>query len=247
MENWESYFCTVNDSTASIRFDLALRDAVPLLSRPWLLWVRVFFQSPRPDGLSDASEAPTLFKIEDALCQRIGEGCRATLCGVITTEGRREFYFYGEIHDGFREAVSTAVSAFPGYKYDSGEQNDPRWKQYLDVLYPSLKSLEQIKNIDLLDLLVREGDILTQPRTVQHWVYFPSQQSRSWFRRAAIEAGFTIFSESHAEGELPYGIIVARIQSVEQNLIDATTIELLRLAGRFEGEYDGWETQVMTQ
>jgi regulator of RNase E activity RraB len=34
---------------------------------------------------------------------------------------------------------------------------------------------------------------------------------------------------------------------LEQNLIDTTVLELMRLSEKFSGEYDGWETPVITQ
>jgi Family of unknown function (DUF695) len=76
-DNWKSYICNVNDSVASIFVNLGLRDEVPILSKTWLLWTWVYFQSPRSDGLSDSAEAPTLFKIEDALDSNIARYCRA--------------------------------------------------------------------------------------------------------------------------------------------------------------------------
>jgi uncharacterized protein (TIGR01619 family) len=246
-ENWKPYLCNVNGQLASIFVNLGLREAVPIASKPWLLWTWVYLQSPRPDGLSDSAEAPTLFKIEDALDSSLARNCRAISSGRITTEGRREFYFYGETRDGFGEAVATALAGFEGYKFDLGEQEDPLWEQYLDVLYPSPEDLERIKNRDLLDVLVEKGDVLTTAREVQHWMYFRSEQSRSSFREAASTAGFKIVSESHAKGERPFGISVSRTQPVDQELIDATVIELLGLTQRFEGEYDGWETPIVTQ
>jgi regulator of RNase E activity RraB len=78
-------------------------------------------------------------------------------------------------------------------------------------------------------------------------VYFRSQAARALFREETGRAGFTIESESLVDGERPFGISVIRTQSVEQDQIDATVIELLRIAERFEGEYDGWETPVITQ
>src|SRR5450631_630311 len=48
-------------------------------------------------------------------------------------------------------------------------------------------------------------------------------------------------------GELPFGIVVARTQSIEQHSIDRTVIELLNLSRRFDGDYDGWETPIVTQ
>jgi regulator of RNase E activity RraB len=45
----------------------------------------------------------------------------------------------------------------------------------------------------------------------------------------------------------PFGVSIIRTQPVEQRLIDATVIELLRLAKRLEGEHEGWETPAITQ
>jgi regulator of RNase E activity RraB len=58
---------------------------------------------------------------------------------------------------------------------------------------------------------------------------------------------FRVISESTSEGNLPFGIVVARTQSIDQESIDRTVIELLNLTKRFDGDYDGWETPVVTQ
>jgi uncharacterized protein (TIGR01619 family) len=246
-DNWKPYLCNVNSKLASILVNLGLRDSVPISSKPWLLWVWVYFQSPRTDGLSDGKEAPTLYKIEDALTPRLARACQAILCGRITTEGRREFYFYGETKEGFRQAVKEALTLFEGYRFDTGDQEDSTWGQYLNVLYPSPEDLQRIANMDLLDVLVKKGDVLSVAREVQHWIYLHSEASRSLFRDAAAAVGFKIVSEPSSKGELPFGIVVARTQSIEQETIDCTVLELLNLARRFDGDYDGWETPVVTK
>jgi uncharacterized protein (TIGR01619 family) len=246
-DNWKPYLCNVNGKLASVFVNLGLRDSVPIASKSWLLWVWVYFQSPRADGLSDGKEAPTLYKIEDALTLCLSRACQALLCGRITTEGRREFYFYGETKDGFREAVRGALAAFERYKFDLGGQEDPSWGQYLKVLYPSPEDLERIANMDLLDQLVKRGDVLAVPREVKHWMSFPSEQSRALFREAAVLGGYGILGEKNSNGEFPFGISVTRTQSIEQKLIDRTVIELLRLCRNFNGDYEGWETPVVTQ
>jgi regulator of RNase E activity RraB len=78
-------------------------------------------------------------------------------------------------------------------------------------------------------------------------MYFRSEPSRTLFRDATAAAGFKIVSESESNGELPFCVSVARTQSIEQSSIDGTVIELLNLSRRFDGEYDGWETPIMTQ
>ncbi len=206
--NWKPYLCNVNDRLASILVDLSLRDTAPLTSKPWLLWAWVYFQFPRADGLSAGKEAPILYKIEDALNACVSRVCGATPCGRITTQGRREFYFYGETPHGFHKAVRESLLGFDGYKFDAGEREDSAWEHYLGVLYPSPHDLQRIANLDLLDMLLEQGDILTVAREVQHWLYFPSESSRALFRAAACAADFTIVSESDSDGQSPFGIAV---------------------------------------
>jgi uncharacterized protein (TIGR01619 family) len=247
IENWKPYLCNVNSKLASIFVNLGLRESVPMASKPWLLWTWVYFQSPRADGLSDSKEAPTLYKIEDALNLSVSRACQAIPCGRITTEGRREFYFYGETEKGFHHAVKAALKGFEGYRYDIGSQEDSEWGQYLNVLHPSPENLQRIANMDLLDVLRKKGDVLSVAREVQHWMYFGSEESRTQFRDAAMAVGFRAASESISKADLPFGIVIARTQSIEQESIDHTVLELLHLSRRFDGDYDGWETPVVTQ
>jgi len=244
---WNSYLCNVNDKLASIYLDLALREVAPVDSRPWLLWVWVDMRTPRPDGLSDSDEAPTLYQIEGALTATISASCRATLAGRITTDGRREFYFYGEEKDGFSSVAHQALSAFEGYRVDLGTEYEPDWNQYLNVLYPNPEELQRIGNRDVLDVMKREGDSQAIPREVMHWIFFETADRRRLFRSEAEALGYRINSEHEAETSAPYSIAVSRIQSIEQDRIDETVLELLRLAQRFSGEYDGWESPVMKQ
>ena len=77
-----------------------------MAEKPWLLWVWVRLHAPRPDGLSDGAEAPTLWEIEDALVPALAAAHGAVLAGCITTQNRREFYFYGEQVEGIYGAMA---------------------------------------------------------------------------------------------------------------------------------------------
>lgn len=144
-ENWDSYICRVNGELASIFLNLALRANAPIADKEWLLWVWVHLQNPRPDGLSDTGELETLIDLDERLSQRLLECCGAVLAGTITTQGRREFYFYGRSPGGFDSAVLSAVGEFHGYRFETGTQADPQWNQYLTVLYPSATDLQRMK------------------------------------------------------------------------------------------------------
>src|SRR5205085_2861139 len=94
-EDWDSYICNVNDVLASIFVNLALHRVAPDPKRPYVLWVWVKMLHPRPDGLSSNEEAETLWKLDDDLGEAVQREIGAERVGTITTDNRREFYFYG--------------------------------------------------------------------------------------------------------------------------------------------------------
>ena len=247
-EHWAAYLCNVNDKLASIFLDLDLRNTVPDAGRPWLLWVWVYFKQPRPDGLSSGEEFATLGSIEDELEATMKQDCQAVLAGRITTQGRREFYYYGPSPDRFQSSVAKAMGSFNAYEFDHGTQHDPQWHQYLNVLYPSPDDLQRIRNREVRDVMEREGDQPETPREVLHWSYFPAESNRSDFKAAVQTKGYTVESESqYPEGENPYGICYGKIQQSTAQAIDDSVLELNKLSERFHGEYDGWEAQVMAE
>ncbi len=245
-EKWRSYFCNVNDKPASIALNLGFKDQAPLLSKPVLLWVWVYLNSPRTDGLSDSTEFETLCAIEDELAKRIGRACDAIQVGRITSDGHREFYFYGAHTQGFRAATNAAMSEFKDYQFDLGDQEDVGWNQYLNVLYPSEEDMERIKNQDVLEVLVRHGDTLDAVRDVHHWIYFHSREERQHYAERVLAIGYKVVNESETDRkERPYGLQITRDQSVTSDKIDDAVSELFRLAKEFNADYDGWEAQVV--
>lgn len=246
-EHWAAYFCNVNGKLASIFLDLDLRNTVPDAGRPWLLWVWVYFRHPRPDGLSSSEEFDSLCMIEDKLTAATKRGCGAVLAGRITTQGRREFYYYGSNLDAFNSVVAGAMESFDSYEFDRGTQHDPQWNQYLSVLYPSPDDLQRILNREVLEVMEKEGDRPEEARQVRHWSYFSEESDRATFKIVVQTKGYVVDSESHyPEGENPYCICYGKIQQSTAEAIDASVLELRRLSEQFRGEYDGWEAQVVS-
>ena len=247
-EGWNFYFCTVNDVLASVALDLSLRKQAPDLSKPELLWVWVYFKSPRPDGLSSSSEFDSLIAIEKQITQTLEQKFQAILSGRITTDGRREFYYYAGHSDEFESAVAEALGHFPGYKFDCGTKSDPGWNQYLNVLYPSDEDRQRIENRSVLEVLEREGDSLKTPRDISHWIYFRTKGDRDAFWDAIRPLEYRMQSQpDNPEGAFPFGLCIVRFQSLKQDAVDEAVIELFRRAREFHGDYDGWEAEVIAQ
>jgi len=244
---WATYFEKLNNKAASIVVDTGLAANVPIPSKPWLLWVWLYFKMPRADGLSDSDEAPTLWAVEDALVPGLKQTCGAIMCGRITTDGHREFFFYGESSQGFEDAVKQTMAGFPGYRFRGGITQDAQWEHYRQGLFPSPKQQQLIANQDILASMEKQGDVLSVPREVDHWAYFPSDAERSAFRKAAESAGFVTSSEDRVERDLSFELVFRRTQTIKQPEIDETVLTLFRLAQLFNGDYDGWGAPVTKQ
>ena len=189
-ENWKSYFSNVNDKFASIALNLGLRPSVPMSDKPWLLWVWICLQSPNAEGLTTNSEAKVIWGIEKELEKALDAACGGIHCGRITTDGKRELYFYGKTDSGFEAAVGAVMSSIDGYQFDLGTQREPDWNQYLNVLYPSDESMQRVGNLDVLETFEKQGDMLEAEREVQHWIYFRRKIDRDWFVQAAEQRGY---------------------------------------------------------
>ena len=120
------------------------------------MWLH--FNAARADGLSSEDEAADLLRIEDQLVPTIKLECQAQLVGRITGAGRREFYFYSAAESSLESIARTTMASFPAYRFDIGEQNDPSWGHYLDVLYPTPREMMSIQNRRVLDQLEKNGD-----------------------------------------------------------------------------------------
>lgn len=193
-EEWDFYFCHVNGEPASIAVDLGIHASAPDSSRPHLLWVWLYFKTPRPDGLSDRSEFDAPIDVEGKITDILSQRFDALLSGRITTAGRREFYYYGSRAAGLEAALRGASNEFLSYKFDCGSKHDPEWTQYLDLLYPSEEQLECMKNRSVLDVLEKKGDRLRSPRDVSHWISFNSSADRQAFWTAAQALQYRLVS-----------------------------------------------------
>jgi len=245
-DNWDFYFANVNEKPASLFVDLGIHETAPDTEKPWLLWLHVYLSSPREDGLSTSEEAEVLWHIEDTLTSAIS-GSDTIPVGRITTDGRREFYFYGSTDNKFPDAVAQSMTLFPNYKYDFGTQCDPQWTQYFELLHPSPRDRQCMINRHVIEQLQKQGDSLMRERTVFHWAYFADDTSRKQFVAAIRNLGFTIKRQDKVEDKtshFPLSVSFERVDHVDWNSINQITVELFDLANAYSGDYDGWETSV---
>ncbi|MFN5299918.1 MAG: DUF695 domain-containing protein [Planctomycetaceae bacterium] len=246
MEDWDFYVAPVDDQNASIFVDLGLFESAPEADRPCLLRVATPLLAPREDGLSDDAETEALYGLEDLLFAQVARGLQARYVGRMTTQGRREFFYYGASGAGLERAIATVQQAFPQYPLQHSSRDDRDWQLFFDVLYPSELDLQSIQTRRVVQELLDQGDDLSVPREVTHTAYFPSPHARDQFVQQLAPEGFRITLDDLAEPDAEYrfGARLSRVDRVDLEAIDALVIDLYLRIGTLGGEYDGWETEL---
>lgn len=247
MSSWVSYLCQVNGNLSSIQVDMELESRAPDRARPHLLFVWVEMRQPRSDGLSSEEEFQRLGAVEDALTRGLEAGCRAVLAGAITGDRRREFYYYAAHAKEIDRAVRSCLEPWSDYEFRIGEQPDPAWRQYFDVLYPSADQRQRILNRRVLEQLQQRGDNPSIEREIRHWIYFCSASDRQAFLEWTRESGWSADAEAfRSPGPDPgsFPILVTRRHSTVPEIVDSEVLQVFHAAQRFRGRYDGWETCV---
>jgi uncharacterized protein (TIGR01619 family) len=246
-DHWEIYVTYVDDNPAVILVNIGVAQIAPLEDKPSLVWLWVHVQNPDEEGFPSEDEDMKLNEIEDAVTESVDLG-NTQYVGRITSDGRREFYFYTNDPEQFRQAATAAMSSAPEYEFEIDEADDEGWQHYLDVLYPSPEDFQQIHNQHVISRLYDAGDSLTEPRPVDHFANFQSETDRESFIVAAAELGYEAVSRperSEEETEFPFAVGLLRVDIVDAETIDRITLELFELARQYDGEYEGWGSKVV--
>lgn len=241
---WDFYQCRLNGKPASVYLDLGLHGAGPDSKRPALLVVRLHLRHPDPtNGMSTDAEYDALLIIEDELVEALKLGLGAVYAGRVTTDGRREFFFYAAAALGLQSAA-----AVPGYRTEAWVQADSQWKHYFDVLYPRAGALRKIADKAVVETLAASGDRAQLARPITHYAYFANATRRAAFIGSVENAGFSVCrltDTGRSADARPFGAVFTLAQAASLAAVSETTGLLMLLAEKNGGQYDGWECPVM--
>jgi len=241
-DDWDFYPCRVDDAPGSIFLNLALAHQLGVLEEDTLYAVAIRMAECDAHGMGSADEAEVLHPVEDALVSALtAQG----LCfvGRLRNHGLWQVTFMGPPdHEPHVERLAGAHLDPLPRSFSIVAKHDPEWTYYSDFLFPNEERMRWIQDRRVVDALQREGDPLTASRRVDHWIYFPDSESQAAFVSAAAEAGFQALEP---RGTAPdFAVQVHRIDAVQLESIHEVTTFLADLAARFDGDYDGWETEV---
>lgn len=242
-DNWNTYFTYIDNKPASFMLDL----------EPWkngenemlvhLYRLSIILNDPNENGLSNNKEAEVLYAIEDAIHESLDNNY--VYVGRITTDGRRDFFYYTASADG-DELKLNAAQILENYKYSINqiEEQKPR-DFYHQNLYPNKSNWHRMVNRQVVEKLSHLGDRLEKARTVNHWIYFSSAESRHLFIEKVQRNGFHI--EDQGTQDHKFSLTISRNDFVQLHAISDVTDYLVSVAQEYNGDYDGWETKVVKE
>lgn len=245
-EDWEHYITREQDPPIMVLFDQQYADRAP--PRSTRTHYRVVVQMGNPDvhGLGTGREIDTLHEIEEHLFKRVS---RLGLIPVGRRKGGGEdvVSFYGPA--GKADALRAMVAKAPLRRRRVAVESKPdaSWSYYREALLPDAERRRWIYDRMVVTLLENAGDLLVEPRAIDHWAYFPSDAARLRFLRAARRKGFSLDDgpAPRGEGKLRQGAHLVRQDRAELEHIHDVVMTLVRLAERHGGAYDGWEAWIV--
>jgi regulator of RNase E activity RraB len=246
-EDWDTYINEFeNNLLSSVAVDLAFANSAEAKLRTNVIIVRIRVDSIRNNGMPAENQLKKLNMAEDELAAMFTDKFQAIYTGRFTKDGKRDFYFYSNDTLNYRIAIAQTLNPM-GISWMAKAQADTGFSNYFNVLYPTDKQLESIKNRRAVDNLKEKGDVLTAPRKINHFIFFKTEKDRKDYAFTVQDNGFTVENAGKEMGVIarPYTLEISRIDKVDYNSIDKVTLYLWELALKYSAKYDGWETFVV--
>ena len=240
-EAWEIYPAYSDGKPAMFFLNMGLIQVAPLEALPQLYLIKVQMEDPAENGLGTNAEAQRFMPFEDAV-RDAAAAAGMLMAGRVRTDGYWEIGFYGPSGLDFTDVLDNAGPAVAGFEIMLGGADDPNWGFLLDYLAPDRERWQWIMDFRVVRQLQEAGDELDKPRPVDHTIHFNDAASADAFIEDAKQIGFTVSQRHHDENrdELAHMVELQREDPVAVDHIHAVVMDLVELAEKHEGDYDGW-------
>lgn len=246
-ENWDIYLAGYDDGAGSTTLNMELINTAPKKELPYIVITGVTYTKCDEYGFAEPKELENLYEISDKVREAVTKVTKNEVAGTFMHQCERLEYIYVADTLMIRQRLDELYrKKYGAYKYYLNIKVDASWETYREFLYPNEETLEYMSNEKILEQLELAGDKLTQPRQIEHWLYFPTDKDRAVFSTYAKAEKFKIeSSERVEETSLPYQLHLSRVDKIDAESINTLTLALRRKARECNGDYDGWNTVVI--
>ena len=250
-QEWNAYRSWLDDDPAVFRLNLALDEVAPIEGFSYCVRITIELKNPDENGFS-TNERPAIYAIEDQILRPL-QSDKDILVAVLTARGEVTWYFYSQASEALQERLSATWDSSMGYTYQVECSEDKQWNFFLKGLYPNIYEKQTIYNREILYACQENEDQVEVPRPIEHWLYFDTEQDMLTAIEKAAALGFTVYSSEkvvpeegkEVQEDLGYCLILSKENTPVQ--IDGDTWDLIDIALDTHGNYDGWETILVTK
>jgi uncharacterized protein DUF695/regulator of ribonuclease activity B len=225
------------DGTCSVySVNAGLREVGPGSSYGEVLQVRITFEEVRGDGFPTPSAAEHLHDLEDRIESQLKDVDHSVVVGRFTTADRgRTFCFYTSDVEKLSELLGRCMPPYGGQANDARGGPDPDWVVYRDLLGHAMAGEP---DMHLVRRLTVDGIDARRVRTVDHYCYFPTQESAS---RAVEEAFNDVAAEGPFASDDQWLVTVHLVHTLGfADLAHYRNVLTREVCEPLGGSYDGW-------
>lgn len=206
---------------------------------PWLFSVFVKFDS--SDETQSSFEG--FLEMKESLIIALESEDEVHYVGSRVVDGWSEFYFYASDSKELN-SMSTAILKESGYTYESNVVKDKKWNFYETQLFPTELEQHNMQTAKIIFLLEEEGDDLSVPRDVEHYVSFEMPTQKDRFINTLDVEGFS-FKDEISSDEFEHGVALVKSHAVTYEEVTKVVAELFDFIKKEHGYYEGWSTTLV--
>lgn len=254
-DNWETYLINKEKGLMSVSVNMDLNVDKPNYKN--LLIVGTTTRKCLKNGYPNVDGLEDLYTFSDSVANTIDKITKSRLAGIITYQCAGLDVFYVKDTLNLRENIYETINKnFSQLKTYTVIERDKKWEYYHNNLYPKDISEGFFMNQDFLRQLVEEGDDLSKPKELKHWIYFYNVKKRVKFINQIKKLDFAIDSVNYKKDKkfvdvqnsfyysrvkkYPFEVKISRKDSIDPSSISKLTNLLQALAKSLNGKYDGW-------
>ena len=248
-EDWAVFLREDTTGPSVITIDLGWRGVAPLQYHNKLMVVSVLAEGALPSGFPEEKEVVIANQLQDQLIRALEQPGQGIFVGSSTSFGLKALFFYLNDSRDSERIAGQVLAGFNSRKAEQEIQKDLRWAVYFNLLMPTSREMNEIRNEKVLRQLQEAGDRLRQPRPIDHWSQFTTLAQRDSFLKDVQAEGFELVEiDTQAEGNADsYVLHIIRQDSIHIPYIHELTWRLRQKVEKYGGAYDGWETIVVRQ
>jgi regulator of RNase E activity RraB len=245
-EYWELYMKNIEGKPASIQFNAGISMDMEDIKHiyPIVSFVKVELMNPNEKGLLSKEEQEEIFFMEDKLEASMLKFRLGKYVARIISGGFITFIYYIQYTYSWDDFLESAFNEHKNYKTTEGYEDDDQWNYYQKLIYPNEKEWQIIHNHKVCDKLKEAGDNLLIARIIEHKIFLKTAINKENLKQDLVKQGFKI-DDKEINKDGMQGLNFSRMNKVFYYDIDEITLELIEVAKKYNGLYDGWISEVV--